>query len=74
MSNRLITHMRKESFVAKTWETMLNDLDQLLKSGNQWIGLYGDLGCGKTTLCRSLYEYLPISRNECIILSIFEEK
>ena len=45
MSNRLITHMRKESFVAKTWETMLNDLDQLLKSGNQWIGLYGDLGC-----------------------------
>ena len=28
----------------------------------------------KTTLCRSLYEYLPISRNECIILSIFEEK
>ena len=74
MSKSLIKHMNEKLFVPKAWLAMLADLDKLLKANEQWICVYGLLGSGKTSLCKELYEFLPIDKNECVILSIFHEK
>ncbi len=74
MTKSLIQHMSEKLFVPRAWLAMLADLDKLLKAPEQWICIYGRLGSGKTSLCKELFQFLPIDKNECVILSIFHEK